>query len=588
MLGHRAIYKDGWRAVCPWPGPSFAEAGTGFGNPISAETLTELDATGWELYHIDEDPAENHNLAAEHRDKLIELIGTWYVEAGKYGVMPVDGSGLARMIGEKPLVALPRNQYTYRPGTQSIPNFAAPRLLNRPHSITASVEIPEGGAEGVLFCQGTAAGGYSLYVKDGRLHYVHNYVARELFTRLVARPAAGRRHELRFEFEPTGQPDMAHGQGVPARLQLYVDGALVASADAPYTTPFMFNPGGVSCGHNPGSPVTPEYTEPVQVHRPPREGRRGRQWRADRRPRGRAADAHGAPVAPTSPNRGRGGGLRLGSGQGREKARGSLGSARCSLANARAPADTVPPGPAARSASDSSRCDLQRPLDGLNDASSRSQTGSGDPFLMDCPDVHSHSDLVRKRPGRLRSPGSREGSSATPEPRVWIDTRSGEQAELNQISAQLRRVDEPDGNEPEPGRSLDVREGVVDEDRVAGIDPVGQDEVVEYPGVRLDGSDIARDHDAIEPVEERVPPAGHRERLGRPVAQGVEPRPPPDVDRPGSRRNRRSPRRASPATVPVEGLERKLAVLRGVPPRGARRRPPRVDRRPARHSRPVS
>ena len=54
MLGHRAIYHDGWRAVCPWPGPSFAEAGVGFGQPISAETLSELDATGWELYHVAE------------------------------------------------------------------------------------------------------------------------------------------------------------------------------------------------------------------------------------------------------------------------------------------------------------------------------------------------------------------------------------------------------------------------------------------------------------------------------------------------------------------------------------------------------
>ena len=143
MLGHRAIYKDGWRAVCPWPGPSFAEAGKGFGEPISAETLSKLDATGWELYHVDEDPAENHDLAAERRDKLIEMIGTWYVEAGKYGVMPVDGSGLARMVAEKPLVALPRDQYRYVPGTQSIPNFAAPRLLNRPHSITAAVESPQ-------------------------------------------------------------------------------------------------------------------------------------------------------------------------------------------------------------------------------------------------------------------------------------------------------------------------------------------------------------------------------------------------------------------------------------------------------------
>ena len=191
-------------------------------------------------------------------------IATWYVEAGKYDVMPVDGSGLQRMVAEKPLVSLPRDQYVYRPGTQSIPNFAAPRLFNRPHSITASVEIPEAGAEGVLLCQGTAAGGYSLYVKDGRLHYVHNYVAREHFTVSSPDPLPVGRHELRFEFEPTGKPDMPHGHGVPGRLQLYVDGALVASADAPYTTPFMFNPGGVSCGHNAGSPVTAEYTSPFK------------------------------------------------------------------------------------------------------------------------------------------------------------------------------------------------------------------------------------------------------------------------------------------------------------------------------------
>ena len=63
MLGHRSIYHNGWRAVCPWPGPSFTEAGTGFGNPIPAERLTELDAKGWELYHVAEDFAENHNIA---------------------------------------------------------------------------------------------------------------------------------------------------------------------------------------------------------------------------------------------------------------------------------------------------------------------------------------------------------------------------------------------------------------------------------------------------------------------------------------------------------------------------------------------
>ena len=192
------------------------------------------------------------------------MIGTWYVEAGKYGVMPVDGSGLARMVVEKPLIARPRDQYTYVPGTQSIPNFAAPRLHNRPHSITASVDIPEGGAEGVLFCQGTAAGGYSLYVKDGRLHYVHNYVARQRFR--SPRPTRCRPDatSCASSSSPRASPTCRTARGVPGRLQLYVDGGLVASADAPYTTPFMFNPGGVSCGHNPGSPVTPEYTSPFK------------------------------------------------------------------------------------------------------------------------------------------------------------------------------------------------------------------------------------------------------------------------------------------------------------------------------------
>jgi arylsulfatase A-like enzyme len=264
MLGHRAIYHDGWRAVCPWPGPSFAEAGVGFGEPISSAKLTELDATGWELYHVDEDPAETRNVAAEHRDRLIAMIATWYVEAGKYGVMPVDGSGLARILAEKPTVGEPRDRYVYRPKTQSVPSNAAPRVLNRPHSITAQVEIPDDSAEGVLLCQGTAAGGYSFYVKDGRLHYVHNYVGRGWYGVSSPDVLPTGAHELRFEFEPTGPPDLPNGKGTPGRMQLYVDRTLVADAEAPVTTPFMINPGAFTCGANPGSPVTPEYDSPFR------------------------------------------------------------------------------------------------------------------------------------------------------------------------------------------------------------------------------------------------------------------------------------------------------------------------------------
>jgi arylsulfatase A-like enzyme len=262
MLGHRAIDHDGWRAVCPWPGPSFTEAGKGVGEPISADTLSRLDAEGWELYHVAEDPAETRNVAADNRDRLIAMIGTWYVEAGKYQVMPIDGSGLARMVGEKPLIARPRDRYTYLPNTQSVPNFAAPKVLNRPHSITADVEIPADGAEGVLLSQGTAAGGYSFFVKDGKLRYVHNYVGRQLLGVESEGAVPAGNHELRFEFEPTGKPDMPNGKGAAGRLQLYIDGAMVGNADAAVTTPFMFNPGALTCGANPGSPVTPDYEGP--------------------------------------------------------------------------------------------------------------------------------------------------------------------------------------------------------------------------------------------------------------------------------------------------------------------------------------
>ncbi|MGZ5129168.1 MAG: arylsulfatase [Actinomycetota bacterium] len=264
MLGHRSIYHDGWRAVCPWPGPSFTEAGKGFGEPIDAATLSELDATGWELYHVEEDFAENHNVAADHRDRLIAMIATWYVQAGTYGVMPIDGSGLPRMISEKPQVAPPRDRYVFRPGTESVPFFAGPKVLNRPHSITADVEIPEGGAEGVLLCQGTSAGGYTLYMKGGKLRYAHNYVGREVHGVESEAPIPAGAHRLRFEFEPSGEPDMAHGRGVPARVQLYVDDALVGASDIPVTTPFILNPGALTCGANPGSPVVDEYSSPFR------------------------------------------------------------------------------------------------------------------------------------------------------------------------------------------------------------------------------------------------------------------------------------------------------------------------------------
>ncbi|MEU5668391.1 arylsulfatase, partial [Streptomyces longwoodensis] len=264
MLGHRAIDHDGWRAVCPWPGPSFAESEAPFGTPITAEMLSRLDAHSWELYHIDGDFAETEDLAAGHRDKLIEMISLWYVEAGKYGVLPIDSSTLARMTVERPQITPERTSYTFRPGTQALPSAVVPRVLNRPHSITAEVEIPTAGAEGVLISQGTSAGGWALYMKDGKLHYTHNYVGRASYTVSTPNPVSKGRHQLRFEFEPTGQPDLKSGKGTPGRAELYIDHRPAGSADFPVTTPIMFNPGSLICGAGLGPAVTPEYTPPFR------------------------------------------------------------------------------------------------------------------------------------------------------------------------------------------------------------------------------------------------------------------------------------------------------------------------------------
>jgi arylsulfatase len=262
MMGHRSIYHDGWRAVCPWPGPSFTEAGKGFGTPIPAEKLTELDAQHWELYHVTEDFAENYNVAADNRAKLIEMIAQWYVEAGKYNVLPVDGRGQQRFADERPQIAKDRSSYTFYPGTQEVPMNASAQIINRPHSITADVDFKPGD-EGVLISQGGIDGGYVFYVQDGKLHYLYNYVARKNFHVESVKEIPKGAQQLRFEFEVTGKPEILKGKGAPGHAQLYIDGALVGQIEMDVTNPLALGLAcGAAVGADPGSPVTDKYEAP--------------------------------------------------------------------------------------------------------------------------------------------------------------------------------------------------------------------------------------------------------------------------------------------------------------------------------------
>jgi len=266
MFGHRSIYHDGWRAVCPYPGPNFvegAELGYLFGEAIGIDRIKERDRHGWELYRVTEDVAENHNVAEQHPEMLQELITMWYVEAGKYNVLPIHGPDQARFAAQRPQVAGERDRYIYYPGTQTVPESSAVRILNRPHVIAAVVDIPEGGAEGVLLAHGGGSGGYSLFVDDGRLRYIHNYLGIERFHLVSEEPVPEGRSVLSYQFEPSAPPDLANGKGTPGTGTLFINDKPVGSIELPVTMPITISiDEGLTCGKDPGSPVADTYQAP--------------------------------------------------------------------------------------------------------------------------------------------------------------------------------------------------------------------------------------------------------------------------------------------------------------------------------------
>ncbi len=162
MLGSRGIWHDGWKAVTTHP---------------TISGWSHFNDDTWELYHTDTDRAEVHDLAAEHPDKLRELVNLWFAEAGQNEAFPLDDrSALEIMITPRPQLASPRDRYTYFPGTAEVPEAQAVNVRNRSFTIGALVDIPAAGAQGVLFAHGSRFGGHALYVKDNRLHYVNNFV----------------------------------------------------------------------------------------------------------------------------------------------------------------------------------------------------------------------------------------------------------------------------------------------------------------------------------------------------------------------------------------------------------------------------
>jgi arylsulfatase len=162
MLGSRAIWHDGYKAVTTHP---------------TLSGWSHFDQDTWELYHVEADRSELHDLAAAEPERLQAMVNLWYAEAGANQGFPLDDrSPLELITTPRPLLAPARNRYVYYPGIADVPESQSVNIRNRSYAIGALVDIPDPGAEGVLFAHGSRHGGHALFVKDNRLHYVYSFV----------------------------------------------------------------------------------------------------------------------------------------------------------------------------------------------------------------------------------------------------------------------------------------------------------------------------------------------------------------------------------------------------------------------------
>lgn len=268
MFGHRSIYHEGWKAVCPYPGPSLAEGherGHPFGTFLTEALLDRIEAEDWELYHLDSDPAECRNVAAEHPMQLATLVALWWSEAERYAVLPLATADFSRLRARRPSVGGHRKVVELYPGGSPIPFAAAPRVYNRPHAITAHLTVLDGPSDGVLLTHGSRHGGYALYVADGCLHYVHNHLGLARFTVSAATPLPVGEVQVKMELVTTGDPDLLLGHGCPAEVRLFVNGKLEGFGRLPHTVPNLFGVVGLSCGYAAYDSVDPSrYAAPFR------------------------------------------------------------------------------------------------------------------------------------------------------------------------------------------------------------------------------------------------------------------------------------------------------------------------------------
>ena len=242
MLGTRGIWQDGWKA-------------SAIHAPISGKGHFDDDV--WELYHVDADRAESKTLAAEHPEKLKELIDVWFAEADANFVLPLDDRTAVEQLGNaRPQAEPPRTQYIYYPDTAPVPEGAAVNVRGRSFKILADVEVTKD-SEGVIFAHGSRFGGHTLFIKDGKLNYVYNFLGikpEQTFTSDKLEPG---KRTLGVEFIREGAGE--HGEST-GTAKLYVDDKVVAEGPMrAQVGKFTLSGDGLCVGFDSADPVSRSY-----------------------------------------------------------------------------------------------------------------------------------------------------------------------------------------------------------------------------------------------------------------------------------------------------------------------------------------
>jgi arylsulfatase len=249
MLGTRGIWHDGW-----------------FANTVHAASpagWSHFEDDRWELFHIESDRSQCHDLAAEHPEKLEELKALWFAEAAKYNGLPLaDLNIMETVMRFRPSLSGARNNFTYYPGTAEVGLGAAVELRGQSFSVLVEVSVDSANAEGVLFKQGAGHGGHVLFVRDGHLHYIYNFMGEDEQLVSSADPVPLGTHVLGVRYERTGTVAGSHTPlGV---VSLYVDDVVVGSRADVRAHPLTFglSGGALAVGRNTGHAVSKSFKAP--------------------------------------------------------------------------------------------------------------------------------------------------------------------------------------------------------------------------------------------------------------------------------------------------------------------------------------